>query len=195
MRHSIGAAWIFSLCITFTMLFVGYMAISLNYAKAFKIKNHLVSMIEENEGYNPSLDNRIEKYFISEGYVASGTCKPNIKVEGYDEEYSNPVCIGPVAGTSECQACIYKRRGATIRYDNGEVIKIKTNYRVVTFFKFDLPIIKNLTNFQVSGESRYFYEFANMTGLPEPPPETHADPSTVSPGISHMTPIPKSAES
>ena len=36
MRESIGATWIFTICLTFIILMTAYLAISVNYAKAFK---------------------------------------------------------------------------------------------------------------------------------------------------------------
>ena len=81
MRESIGATWIFSICLTFIVIFTAYLAISVNYAKAFKIKNHIINMIEENEGFRDSSQQKIADYLVSQGYIARGECPNNIKSE------------------------------------------------------------------------------------------------------------------
>lgn len=50
MRESIGGAWLVGIVITFVVLFTSYLALSVNYSKAFKVKNEIISLIEENEG-------------------------------------------------------------------------------------------------------------------------------------------------
>ena len=48
MRESIGGAWLVGIVITFVVLFTSYLALSVNYSKAFKVKNDIISLIEEN---------------------------------------------------------------------------------------------------------------------------------------------------
>ena len=47
MRTSIGNTWILQLVIIFMLIFVSFLALSLNYTKAYKLKNELVTMIEK----------------------------------------------------------------------------------------------------------------------------------------------------
>ncbi len=160
MRDSMGAAWILSLSLTFTILFVGFLAISINYSRAFKVKSGIVSRIEENEGYNGSMDERLENYLLDEGYTAYGTCEPEYDVPGQNANWQ---LVGGIrtasvpAGVDKYSACIY--RTTSDAGDEG-VGAPRAQYRVVVFFKFDLPIIRYYMQFQVSGESRYLYDFA-----------------------------------
>ena len=78
MRESIGATWIFSICLTFIVLFTAYLAISVNYAKSFRIKSDIISMIEENEGYNSDMDYNIEQYLLAQAYNANGYCETTL---------------------------------------------------------------------------------------------------------------------
>ena len=43
MRESIGGTWILSIVMTFLMLFTAYLAVSVNYAKAFRVKTDFSS--------------------------------------------------------------------------------------------------------------------------------------------------------
>lgn len=162
MRESIGATYIFSICLTFIILFTAYLAISLNYAKAFRIKSNIVSMIEENEGYcSNNLEQKVRDYLISEGYTASGTCSPNISSTNSrtvdDYRLVSDGCID-IYNTGKCNACIYRRE----RYNNSDDIGDSNSYyKVVAFFKFDLPILNVLTNFKVGGETKMIHEFGS----------------------------------
>lgn len=159
MRNAYGAMWIFAICLIFTILMTAFLAISINYAKAFRIKSYIVSSIEEHEGYSGSLDEQIHNYFYNQGYDASGKCENYISVSGYDDDWELQACIEPNEN-GRCGACVY-RIMATQR-ENGMCAE-RARYRVVSFFKFDFPVVRSYTTFQVAGESRYIFDFANSS--------------------------------
>lgn len=163
MRDSIGAAWIFSICLTFTILIVGFLAISINYARSFKMKSEIITKIEEHEGYTDGVGQEVSDFIIANGYTAYGNCENSITVQGYDADWNLEACINDYvpAGSGQCNVCVYRKTSAGT---NGDICAQRSSYRVVTFFRFDLPIIKYLASFQVSGESRYIYDFANSPG-------------------------------
>lgn len=160
MRDSQGAAWIFSLCITFTIIFTAYIAISVNYARAFRVKSNVVSKIEEHEGYDDAVRQDIASYLANEGYVASGTCASNMR-DNDDKEWNMVDCIDDNAPAGRCNICVYKNPNGNKEAD---LCAERSSYRVVAFFKFDLPLVGYWTVFQVGGESRYIYDFANSPG-------------------------------
>ena len=47
MRQAIGTTWILQLVIIFMLIFVAFLSLSLNYTKAFKIKNEIITTIEK----------------------------------------------------------------------------------------------------------------------------------------------------
>ena len=51
MRESIGGAWLIGIVIVFIFMFAAFMTYSDSYSKAFALKNEIVSIIEENEGF------------------------------------------------------------------------------------------------------------------------------------------------
>ena len=49
MRDAFGGVFMIRLFLVFIVIYVAFTAVSLNYAKAFRIKNEIISFIEENE--------------------------------------------------------------------------------------------------------------------------------------------------
>ena len=62
MREAIGGTWLFTIVIVFIVLFSSYLAISVNYSKAFKVKNGIVDLIEQNEGLSSETQTQISNY-------------------------------------------------------------------------------------------------------------------------------------
>jgi flagellar basal body-associated protein FliL len=56
MREAIGATWIFSIVIVFIVVFTGYLAFSVNYAKAFAMKDSIIDILEKYNGPGPAED-------------------------------------------------------------------------------------------------------------------------------------------
>ena len=50
MREAIGATWITGVVLAFIALFSGYLALSINYSKAFKVKDGIVDRLEKHSG-------------------------------------------------------------------------------------------------------------------------------------------------
>lgn len=161
MKESIGATWIFAICLTFIILFTAYIALSVNYSKSFRIKSHIVSEIEENLGFDAELRNNISTYLISQGYSTYGKCDRTITSENgkvsTDWKLLNDGEINRIDSTGESMACIYKM---TVNTGNDEIeIENRSYYRVTVFFNFDLPIVNVLLpNIKISGETQYIFE-------------------------------------
>ena len=80
MKEAFGGTWIMGFVVLFIVLFSAYLAVSVNYTRAFKVKNKIVNIIEENEGFNTRSKERISTYLNEIGYntvqIDSGRC-PN----------------------------------------------------------------------------------------------------------------------
>ncbi len=155
MRESTGAMMLFGICLTFIIMMTAYLAISVNYAKAFRVKSHLVSMIEEHEGYSPTIDEDVVNYLENQGYTARGYCEENLPSRGYDESWEFQTCLDKDE-MGKCSACIYKTMSDTSKFGPTK----RARYKVMTFFKFDIPVVGSMLTFQVAGESRYLFNFA-----------------------------------
>ena len=161
MREAIGGSWLFGLVITFIVFFASFLAISINYAKAFNVKNNVVDLITKYEGNNPCAREHIASYLTTTGYLVTGTCP----IKGNDEagvenkfEYIGYNLKGEKVSSGEkAYFCISHDENGN---DNvalyGEKLK-KTYYRVIVFFKIDLPAFGNITNFRIKGETESIY--------------------------------------
>ena len=137
MREAIGGTWIFSIVVVFIVLFSSYLAISVNYSKAFKVKDGIINILEKGEGYNTSTDDEIKEYLSNVGYNVYNKC------EGY---------TGKLPSTNNSNSYKYCIKATT----NEENIK-RTYYSVKVFFKLDLPILGSIFVFPVTGETKAIY--------------------------------------
>ena len=113
MRDAIGGSFIIKLFLVFLATYIIFIGIALNFARAFRVKNNLIDIIEQNEGINNmdyvNVDNgvigKIEARLRSVGYNLTGKvqavdCKLafNIPVNETDENlhfYNRGYCIRP----------------------------------------------------------------------------------------------------
>ena len=150
MRESIGGTWLVGIVIVFIVIFTSYLALSVNYSKAFKVKNGIIEIIEENEGLTDKAQTQIVSYLNAAGYYVYGNCN---KV---DPEYTDGEQNGVLTG--------YERQGSTNKYKYCVYERSISNdtlnrkyYRVTVFFKFDIPLLYNVFTFPVTGETKAVY--------------------------------------
>lgn len=130
MRDAFGGAFMIKLLIVFMVIYIGFIAIALNYAKAFKVKNKVIAYIEENEitdigNMSAQAKENMNKY-IQEELVEGMNYKYGIKCpdkEAY-EYCDNGILI--VASNS---------------YGSN---KIGTYYTVTTTFGWEIPFLNVL---------------------------------------------------
>lgn len=144
MRESIGGAWILGIVMTFVVLFASFLAISINYSKAFKVKNNVVDLIEKNEGMSERTAKEIYSYLQSEGYILKSNCNTAEGFVGFDMEDT-------VSGGRDALYCVKENKTETDTALN------KSYYTVQVFFRLDLPILGEIFTFKVSGETMSIY--------------------------------------
>ena len=155
MRSSIGSTWIFQLVIIFILIFATYLTISLNYSKAFRVQNEVIAIIERSEGMTDksSTDGKsdgaiqlISNYMRWSGYNAKGTCE-----EGYYGATSiqgNGIQdLEEAVSGKKYYYCVRKHVGYFDKKPN------RAYYDIDMFFAFDLPVIGDIFNFRVSGQT------------------------------------------
>jgi len=137
MREAIGGTWLMGIVIFFIVLFTSYLALSVNYSKAFRVKNGIVSIIERNRGHTDALaEGEIADYLSQIGYFVGSDCRD--RGEGFL----------PVGDTPRPRYCIRE----SINSDNATIRK--TYYTVTVFFRIDLPIIGTIFTFPVHGVTK-----------------------------------------
>lgn len=150
MRDSIGGAFLFGIIFTFTLIFVSYMVIMINYSTVFKVKNEMVSIIEKYEGLSSGTIDEdgnvsssiwiINRYLENSRYTGQGYC------DGEDGWYGAGTLEGGsklVLGQKPAFYCV-----KAIDDGNGY-----GHYEVKLFLKFELPVIGNIARMTVNGET------------------------------------------
>ncbi|MDO4375550.1 MAG: hypothetical protein Q4C33_00020 [bacterium] len=151
MREAIGGTWLFSIVIVFIVLFTSFLAISVNYSKAFKVKNGIINIIEKREGMSQDTADEISEYLGTVGYLIYSSCPD------YTSQSDNGSTQGKAQGfeRSNTNANKYKYCVARTEDSNGNIKK--TYYKVTVFFRVDLPIMGELFTFPVTGETKPIY--------------------------------------
>ena len=154
MRDAFGGLINIVIIIVFLVIVSGYLAFNVSYAKAFRVKNKVISTIEEFEGQcDFSNDNDrcvqiISTYMRQIGYNPLGSDKLNSNRANFD-------------APSNCKTKdVYCQTGYCTMKCEYQGINIATNYyyyRVVTYVTLDIPIINKImsgmTVFQVTGDT------------------------------------------
>ena len=136
MRDAFGGAFMIQLLIVFMIIYVGFTAVALNYAKAFKAKNLIVEYLEEHEISNlenlpAQEESDMFDYFQTEivgklGYV-----------------YPTKICNNVNQEKNRC----YEDIGILIEQiepNKDQRNKLGVYYKVTTYFGFQLPFFDRL---------------------------------------------------
>ena len=182
MRESISITTIFQIFILFILLFTAIMCLTINNSNAFGVKDSIVNAIEGLDGNyldGPNLNEEIVKVIQETSYRTSGTCPDDYK--GFDRA-GNAVS----SGSSDAAVCI-KEVQATKGLDDylsspsggglGNTVAVDdfvegSYYKVMLFFQLDIPVIKQIFNFNTTGETRIIY---NTTEQSEPATDVKHD--------------------
>lgn len=147
MRESFGGAFMLKLALVFIVIYVSFMAIAINYAKAFRVKNQIINIVEQNQ-YEGSHDHtvigKIDTYLKSVPYNFGGEnslqekCK-DIAGNNHDYVYTeNGACIIEYGAMGKF--------GDSSRY-----------YKVVTFIDIELSFFNIRMTIPISGETKVIY--------------------------------------
>ena len=150
MRDAIGKVFALQIILAFVLLINGYMAYSVNYTRAFRVKNQIVNIIEQYEGpYNDEAIEKINSYIDKMAYEVPGRL-----TQDFLNDYPN-------ASEKSCQNgwCYV---GHEVKTTGGDGELNGKYYTVVTFVNIDIPVINNLVGLgqflRVAGETRTIYE-------------------------------------
>ena len=134
MRDAFGGAFMIKLFLVFILIYVCFTAVALNYAKAFKAKNLIVSYLEENEIQDINMtavaENEMRAYFEKE-LVGNLNYAYPISCQGHDPR------------TTKCYSdygVIIEQISPTTSNKN----KLGNYYKVYTYFGFQLPFFDRL---------------------------------------------------
>jgi len=147
MRDAMGGLVNIVIIVVFMVIVSGYLAFNVNYTKAFRVKNKIISTYEQYEGNCESTSSKcvteIVEYMRQIGYDRKVNLK-SIERDGY-------VCPD---GYGYCYKKVEARNDTNVN-DNS-----KYYYKIVTQITIDIPIINrvmaNLNTFRVTGDTKTF---------------------------------------
>lgn len=144
MRDAIGGTVSLFIISVFIVLALGYLAFNVNYTKAFRMKDKIISVYEKNEGCRDytKCQEEINDYAKNIGYLPD-----------------NIQCDDNFASKSGNGGDLFCVKGKLVNKPSGGVFdqKPKCSYRIVTKINISIPIIDSLLNidvFKVKGDTK-----------------------------------------
>lgn len=144
MNNERGIWWklTIKLMLIFLAVYVTFIAVALNYAKAFRVKNGVIDIIEQNEGIDDysdtgsenSIIKKIDDYLLSISYYVKGIDDKKCPITEYNY-------IG--------------NRGYCLNVTSNIIDNVETSYyKVTTFVKIELPFFNINMTIPITGETR-----------------------------------------
>ena len=165
MKDSIGQAFIVNLIIVFFGILILLFFGSINYSKAFKSKNKIITVIEKYGKFDNSATEEIKSDLAISGY------RINLDVDSLRNECKK-ICEKQYESSNDCKYSpenpgtkvflTYPSETATGSAYDYCVFQITTDlgsrYQVVSFMQVELPIVGGLFRFPVKGETKVLYD-------------------------------------
>lgn len=141
MRDAMGGIFNISFVAIFLVVISGYLAFSVSYNKAFKVKNKIISTLEQYQGYNATSKAVIDQYIQDIGYNRNTALNVNYdKGKKCGNQCENGYCIFWIEDTESSKAGLPKGY-----------------FKVVTSVNVNIPIFEkffpNMKIFQTSGDT------------------------------------------
>lgn len=145
MKNSINGTWLLGIVLVFMAIFIAYITITIDYGVAYRLKSKMVTIIEQYEGMNGNTVQKLNAAMLDEGYSGTLSCENDDgdKVIGGlgTEIISNP--------SQEVNYCVSR----SVRYGE-DATEDKYYYTVTVTFAYSVPILGDLFDFRVSGETK-----------------------------------------
>ena len=152
MKESIGGISLTMIVIVLILLFAGIMSLTISRSNAIAVKDKLVRIIEEYEGFDMNASAKYETECNGDdalcdmletindySYRQMGKCPEG--AIGYERDGS------PVLSTSKAAFCIIRTRAGNEKMN-------KYYYEVIMFYGIDMPVLNSFLNFKATGETK-----------------------------------------
>lgn len=162
MKESIGQAFILNLILFFFGILVILFFGSINYSKAYKAKNRIITTIEKYGEWDTENKVRDEIYLrLQESGYQTVTIDPgDLRKKCLKKLNDNTLDDEDVVYPAIKDDANWNGRGfefCVIRYCSG----MGQYYQVVTFMRFEVPVVYNLLNPAIKGETKVLYKNIN----------------------------------
>lgn len=184
MKNSFSNVWLLGLVALFIFAFSGYLAITISYSKAFKVKNEVVSIIERMGGVSSNTTYKVVPSKIGTGNMrlGAGTIQTiNLYLNGsaykvrhgcplYETTYEwygvSTLSIDDNTPYEKAQPgkkyyyCLAKRG-----VNGSGIAKRASYYKVQLFYKMDVPVLGDMFTFRVDGTTKTIYDKGGITEI------------------------------
>lgn len=146
MKESIAQAFILNLILFFFVILVLLLFGSINYSKAYKVKNRIITIIEKYGEFNDEAKGEIVDNMVKAGYQTT-VDKNNNKCTKFTD---NGTLVYPLEGDTNVRHydyCVVQHKSSVGEY-----------YQVVVYMKFEIPVIGGFLEFPVKGETKALYD-------------------------------------
>ena len=140
MRNAIGNALLFNIVITMIVLMIAFLTSSLSYSKAFRVKNNIINIIES-DGYDKTkIDSMLKEigYRVVKGQTSVCT----------DRRGNGKLLAGSTRGNY--RYCVFEYTTSRGKF-----------YGVTSYMYFDIPLIENMLEFPIYGETKVFMDLSS----------------------------------
>lgn len=144
MREATGGALLINIIIIFIVIFIALLSSSVNYSKAFKVKDNIIGMIEDHKGFDDATKNEVSAYLKEVGYNVSTT-----------DNKCAAHCSNKGTSGVKCRAIDHRDgyRYCVLEYQESGNRKY---YQVIAYMTFDIPVINEIIHIPVYGETKTF---------------------------------------
>ena len=161
MRDSIAGAWLYGIVIVFMAFFIAFIAITVNYSKAYRLNVELIRIVEEYNGLTDRALQKMDAKIRDYGYLVTGTCGPRTGQSVVEDER----WVGVTNGTASRKAGLYQYCVTrTEKSEGGRNVTSYYYYNVTVFFGFDLPFFGEIFTFRVQGSTAGIPASIKLTG-------------------------------
>lgn len=148
MREAFGGAFTIKLMLIFLAIYIAFIAVALNYAKAFRVKNQIINLIEQNEGIEDT------EWTDQSGVIG--------EINNYLGQMSYYVDLNKVSNNNTNTLHCYENGYCIEEYSLGSVDEINSvYYKVTTYVKIDLQVFRLNFTIPITGETRKIERIAN----------------------------------
>ena len=143
MRDSVGGTFMIYVLLIFLAIYITFVAVAFNYARAFRVKNKVIDIIEQNEGMSDADFNNL-----------SG--KNSVGVAGQINEYLNSVSyyVNLTDNNKNGRGTCFERGYCVSEYSTKVDEMTAKYYKVTTFVRLEIPFLELGFTIPVKGETR-----------------------------------------
>ena len=152
MKEVSSSTWVFQIMILFILIFSCFLVLVLNYNKAYRIKNNMISIIEINDGITKNSLGLINNVLRGEGYKNTGVCP----TDGIGWYGATDLDGGYEEAQSQTRYLFCFKKYKTLEDD--------VYYEIKVFYEFTLPFLGPISVFPITGRTDNFFGSSEQLG-------------------------------